>query len=74
MKIESKTCYEVQMFFNNYKQVDQFVNYIQDKEDIFKVKREGMYVVFTCFNTDFAKKLVNEYETEFIYNLVKNND
>ncbi len=74
MKIESKTCYEVQLFFNNYKQVDQFINYVKDKENIFNITREGMYVMFLCLNTDYAKKLVSEFEAEFIYNLVKNND
>ena len=62
------------MFFNNFKQVDQFVNYIQDKENIFNIKREGMYVFFLCLNTDYVKKLVNDFEAEFIYNLVKDND
>lgn len=71
MKIESKTCYEIQLVFNNYKQVDQFENYIKDKENIFNVKREAMFVFFLCLNTDYAKKLVNEFEAEFIYNLVK---
>ena len=74
MNIESKTCYEVTLFFNNFKQVEQFLDFVKEKEQIFNIKRNGMYVIFTCFNTDFAKKLVNEYETEFIHNLVKNND
>ena len=74
MKIESKTCYEITLFFNNYKQVEQFVDYIKDKENIFNINRNGLYLLFTCFNTDYAKKLVNEFEAEFIHNLVKNND
>lgn len=74
MKIESKTCYEVQLVFNNYKQVEQFENYIKDKENIFNIKRESMFVFFLCLNTDYAKKLVNDFEAEFIYNLVKKND
>ena len=74
MKIESETCYKIELFFNNYKQTEQFMNFIKEKQNIFNVSNNGMYVFFHCFNTDYAKKLVGEYEAEFIYNLVKNND
>ena len=42
--------------------------------NIFNIKKEAMYVFFHCFNSEYAKKLVGEYEAEFIYNLVKKND
>ena len=42
--------------------------------NIFNVKKESMYVFFHCFNSEYAKKLVGEFEAEFIYNLVKKND
>ena len=74
MRIESETCYKVEMFFNNYKQAEQFKIYLKDKENIFKIQSEAMHVSFYCFNTDYAKKLVGDYEAEFIYNLVKKND
>ena len=74
MRIESETCYKVELFFNNYKQAKDFIAFIQDKENIFNILNNGMYVFFHCFNTDHAKKLVSDYEAEFIYNLVKNND
>ncbi len=74
MRIETETCYKIELFFNNFKQTEQFINFIKDKENIFNVKKEAMYVKFHCFNTDYAKKLVGEYEAEFIYNLVKKND
>ncbi len=74
MRIETETCYKIELFFNNYKQTEQFMNFIKEKKNIFNVNNNGMYVFFHCFNTDYAKKLVGEYEAEFIYNLVKNNE
>ena len=74
MRIETETCYKIELFFNNYKQTEQFKSYLKDKENVFKINSEGMFVTFYCFNTDYAKKLVGEYEAEFIYNLVKKND
>jgi hypothetical protein len=74
MRIESETCYKIELFFNNYKQAEQFVEFVKDKENIFNVKKEAMHVFFHCFNSEYAKKLVGEYEAEFIYNLVKKND
>jgi hypothetical protein len=74
MRIESETCYKIELFFNNFKQATQFIEYFKDKENIFNIKNNGMYVFFHCFNSEYAKKLVGEYEAEFIYNLVKKND
>ena len=74
MRIESETCYKIELFFNNFKQAKQFIDYIDGKESIFNIKNNGMYVFFHCFNTEYAKKLVGEFEAEFIYNLVKKND
>ena len=74
MRIQSETCYKIELFFNNYKQAEQFVEYVKDKENIFNIKKESMYVFFHCFNSEYAKKIVGEYEAEYIYNLVKKND
>ena len=74
MRIETETCHKIELFFNNFKQANQFVEYVKDKENIFNVKKESMYVFFHCFNSEYAKKLVGEFEAEFIYNLVKKND
>jgi hypothetical protein len=74
MRIESETCYKIELFFNNFKQANQFIDYINGKENIFNIKNNGMYVFFHCFNTEYAKILVGEFEAEFIYNLVKKND
>ena len=52
----------------------QMESYSKLCKNIFNIKNNGMYVFFHCFNTEYAKILVGEFEAEFIYNLVKKND
>lgn len=42
MRIETETCYKIELFFNNFKQTEQFINFIKDKENIFNVKRSNV--------------------------------
>ena len=35
MKIETETCYKIELFFNNYKQANDFISFVKEKESIF---------------------------------------